>query len=105
MAIKKIVVAPETLEDVARRLEEFASQYRGHYQKLYGTVDGTKANWTGEDNIAFVNQIGRYRDDFEGMYAALSQYAAHLKTSAKSYRATEEALRKEATTLGTGLGN
>jgi len=105
MATAKIVVSPNQLDSVAKNLIDLAGQYKGHVSKLAGARDGTKANWNGDDNVAFINQLKRYDDDFTAMEAALRSYAAHLTASAKAYRANEAALAAEAKTKSHGLGN
>ena len=67
-----------------------AGEYERQYNQLFSEVDGMGAAWQGADNVAFVNQIKGFMDDFQQMKALMLQYSEFLKNSATSYRNTQE---------------
>ncbi len=94
-----IMVTPELLESTAASIEGLANEYKAQYTELYATTGALAQTWTGEDNVAFVNQIEGFKDDLNTMYNRMNQYAEYLRITAKSYRDTQEAIAKQARTL------
>ena len=43
----------------------------------------------GADNMAYVTQIKGFQDDFNKMNALMKQYSEFLRTSARTYRETQ----------------
>lgn len=96
---QRIMVTPELLESTAATIEQLANEYKAQYTELYATTGALAQTWTGEDNVAFVNQIEGFKDDLEKMRVLMNRYAEYLRTTAKSYRDTQETITKQARTL------
>ncbi|MFC4302820.1 WXG100 family type VII secretion target [Cohnella boryungensis] len=87
---RKITVSPAKLESAAQKMDAHSGEYEKLYQQLFSEVDGMGAAWQGADNIAFVNQIKGFTDDFQNMTALMRQYSEFLKLSAKAYKDTQD---------------
>ena len=96
---QRIMVTPELLESTAKEIENLAGEYRTQYNELYTTTGNLASTWSGADNVAFVNQIEGFKDDLENMFRRMNQYAEYLRTTAKAYRDTQEAVARQARTL------
>ena len=96
---QKILVTPEMLEQAATSIESLANEYKAQYNELYSTTGSLASTWSGADNVAFVNQIDGFKDDLEKMYTLMNRYAEYLRTTAKAYRETQDAIIKQAKTL------
>jgi len=83
---RKIMVDPQKLEAAAQKMDAQAADYEKQYQQLFNEVEGMGAAWQGADNVAFVNQIKGFMDDFQKMKTLMVQYAEFLKLSGKTYR-------------------
>jgi WXG100 family type VII secretion target len=86
---RSITVDPQKLETAASSMDTQSADYEKVYRQLFSEVDGMAAAWQGVDNIAFTTQIKGFMDDFQAMVALMKQYSEFLKTSAKTYRATQ----------------
>ncbi len=95
----RINVEPQALEQSANRMEEQCLAYERTYQQLYQCVDEMKSAWQGKDNLAYVAQIRGFEQDFIQMVRLMRTYAAFLRSSARSYRATQEDRMAKARTL------
>ncbi|MFI3283952.1 MAG: WXG100 family type VII secretion target [Erysipelotrichaceae bacterium] len=84
--MRKIFVDPEHVETIANRIETLNDEYRTNYNQLNNEVDILQTSWSGNDNIAFTNQIKGFNDDFYKMNAIISQYVHYLRNSAQAYR-------------------
>lgn len=93
------MVDPAKLEAAAQQMDAQAADYEKLYQQLFNEVDGMGAAWQGADNIAFVNQIKGFNDDFQKMVALMRQYSEFLRTSAKTYRETQNEIINQAKRL------
>lgn len=96
---QKILVTPEMLEQAATSIESLANEYKAQYTELYSTTGSLASTWSGADNVAFVNQIEGFKDDLEKMYTLMNRYAQYLRTTAKSYRDTQDSIIKQAKSL------
>lgn len=96
---RTIQVTPEQLESAAGRIEGLAAEYKTQYETLYNETNAMASTWNGKDNIAFVNQIAGFKDDFEKMQTLMLNYADFLRKSAKAYRETQETVVSEARKL------
>lgn len=96
---RTIQVTPEQLETTATRIESLAADYKTAYDKLYSETDAMAATWSGKDNVAFVNQIAGFKDDFAKMHTLMNNYADFLRKSAKAYRDTQDTITSEARKL------
>jgi WXG100 family type VII secretion target len=96
---RTIQVTPEQLESTAGRIESLAADYKTQYNQLYSETNAMASTWSGKDNVAFVNQIGGFKDDFEKMHALMLNYADFLRKSAKAYRDTQDTVVSEARKL------
>lgn len=96
---KSIVVTPEMLEKAAKNIEALANDYKKEYTELYVNTDAMSSSWQGRDNLAFTEQIGGFKEDFDNMYSELSRYVTFLNQSAKGYRETQQAISEQAKKL------
>lgn len=96
---RDIQVTPELLETTASKIEGLAREYKTQYDSLYSTTDAMASTWNGKDNVAFVDQIAGFKDDFEKMKSLMDQYADFLRKSAKAYRDTQDTVVAEAQKL------
>ena len=96
---RNIQVTPEQLEAAASRIESLASDYKSQYDQLYSETNAMASTWNGKDNVAFVDQIAGFKDDFTAMYNRMNQYADFLRKSAKAYRDTQDTVTAEARKL------
>lgn len=96
---RKIMVDPAVLDAASKKIDEQASDYEQQYNKLFGEVDRMAAAWQGVDNVAFVNQIKGFMDDFQKMSNLMRQYAQFLRDSAMTYRNTQNDIITQAKTL------
>lgn len=94
-----IEVTPSQLDTAAGKIESLAADYKTQYDLLYSETSAMAASWNGEDNLAFINQIEGFKDDFEKMRTLMMEYAEFLKQSAKSYRDTQDAITAAARKL------
>lgn len=102
MARGQIIVDTARLDAVANQIEAEADKYKGYYTGLYGTVSDLQNAWSGEDNMAFSNQIEGFRDDFQRMEQLMRDYAAYLRKAANAYRATQDNIAATAKNLSQG---
>ena len=96
---RTITVDPAKLESVSIKIEAETSDYERQYRQLFTEVDGLGAAWQGVDNMAFVNQIKGFQEDFQLMTKLMKQYSEFLKISAKTYRSTQNETVNQAKTL------
>ena len=96
---RTIQVTPEQLESTAGKIESLAADYKTQYEQLYSETNAMAATWNGKDNVAFVNQIDGFKDDFAKMHTLMLNYADFLRKSAKAYRDTQDAVVSEAKKL------
>ncbi len=96
---RTIQVTPELLESTAGRIDGLAADYKTQYDALYSETDAMRSTWQGKDNVAFVDQIAGFKDDFEKMHALMLNYADFLRKSAKAYRDTQDTVTSEARKL------
>lgn len=98
---RTIMVDPAKLDSAAIKIEAQTSDYERQYRQLFSEVDGIGAAWQGIDNMAFVNQIKGFMEDFQLMTSLMKQYSEFLKTSANTYKRTQN----ETVTQAKGLAN
>lgn len=96
---RTILVTPEQLESTAGRIEGLAADYKNQYNQIYNETNAMASSWDGKDNIAFINQISGFKDDFEKMHTLMLNYADFLRKSAKAYRDTQDTVVAEARKL------
>ena len=96
---RTIQVTPEQLESTAGRIESLAADYKTQYDQLYSETNAMASTWNGTDNVAFVNQIDGFKDDFSKMHTLMLSYADFLRKSAKAYRDTQDTVVSEARKL------
>lgn len=96
---KIINVDPQKLEAAATSIDTQVADYDKNYKQLFSEVDAMAAAWQGVDNLAFVNQIKGFEDDFKAMSAVMTQYSEFLKASAKAYRGTRDNVVEQAKKL------
>ncbi|MBR6593731.1 MAG: WXG100 family type VII secretion target [Clostridia bacterium] len=96
---RTIQVNPEQLESTAGRIESLAADYKTQYDQLYSETNAMASTWSGKDNVAFVNQIDGFKDDFAKMHTLMLNYADFLRKSAKAYRDTQDTVVSEARKL------
>lgn len=86
----KIMVNPASLKSASQKIDQQATDYETIYKKLFDEVDGMAVAWKGADNMAFVNQIKGFMDDFQSMTTLMRQYSEFLNRSASTYTATQD---------------
>ncbi|MFJ7729563.1 WXG100 family type VII secretion target [Neobacillus sp. NPDC097160] len=86
---RSIMVDPAKLEKAATSIDQQAADYERLYKSLFSEVEAMGAAWQGADNLAYVNQIKGFTDDFMKMKAKMDEFSHFLKTSAKTYRDTQ----------------
>lgn len=96
---RTIQVTPEMLETTAGKIEGLAADYKTQYEQLYSETNAMASTWNGKDNIAYVDQIGGFKDDFEKMHSLMLEYADFLRKSAKAYRDTQDNVVSQARKL------
>lgn len=96
---RNIQVTPELMESTAGRIEGLAADYQTQYDNLYSETNAMASTWDGKDNVAFVDQIAGFKDDFKKMHSLMLQYADFLRKSAKAYRDTQDTVVAEARKL------
>lgn len=95
----KIQVEPAQLELSATRVDDHALQYENGYKAILTKVDSLGTHWQGKDNLAFVQQIKDFQNEFMQMVNILQQYSIFLKQSAKVYRDTQDERMQQARRL------
>ena len=96
---RNIMVTPEQLENTAGAIEDLAGEYQTQYKTIYNEADAMAASWTGEDNVAYINQIKGFQDDLQKMYNLMMSYADFLRKSAAAYRQTQDEITADAKRL------
>lgn len=96
---RTIQVTPEQLESTAGRIESLVADYKAQYDQLYSETNAMASTWSGKDNVAFVQQIDGFKDDFAKMHTLMLNYADFLRKSAKAYRDTQDTVVSEARKL------
>ena len=94
-----IRVETSELMKVASRIETAKQDYQRLYINLYTLIDRASSSWQGKDNVAFVNQIKAYEEDFRQIAIIMSQYSDFLKNSALAYESTQDELFHQASNL------
>ena len=102
MAQGKIIVETSRLDSTADQVDRLAEEYESEYGSLFNTVRDLQNAWSGEDNVAFTNQIEGFRDDFQRMTRLMRDYAEYLRKAAASYRETQDSVAAKAKTLSQG---
>ena len=96
---KTIEVTPDLLDSAAGKIDSLAADYQSQYNNLYSETSAMASTWSGKDNVAYINQIEGYKDDFKAMHKLMLDYSDFLKKSAKSYRDTQNTVVAEAKKL------
>ena len=80
MAQGKIIISTEEVKAAAKRVESLAEKYHNSYTELYSIVDSLAGEgfWQGVDNVAFVEQINQFKNDFVMMEGIMKAYADFL---------------------------
>lgn len=91
MAQGKIIVSTEEIKSVAKSIETLADNYHTEFTDLYKIVDSLASTgvWNGVDNVAYVEKINGFKDDFARMESLMRQYAAFLTNAANGYKTTQ----------------
>lgn len=96
---RTIQVTPEQLESTAGKIESLSAEYKNQYNQLYNETGAMATTWQGKDNLAYTEQIGGFKDDFEKMNTLMNNYADFLRKSAKAYRETQQTITDQARKL------
>ena len=89
---KNIKVTPEVLVSTAGVIDNLADDYKKLYEMFYKETSDMASAWQGKDNLAFIDQIAGFKDDFEKMKNLMDRYVEFLKDSAAKYRDTQDAV-------------
>lgn len=96
---RTIQVTPGQLRTAATKIEGLVTDYEGLYKALYEKTNSLVSTWSGKDNVAFVERIGGFKDDFEKMAKLMRDYADFLVKSADAYEETQTAVVTSANKL------
>ena len=96
---RNIEVTPEMLPTAAASIESMAGDYKTQYETLYKETSSMASTWSGKDNQSYISQIEGFKDDLEKMYKLMGDYAEFLRTAAKAYQDTQDAVTTEAKNL------
>lgn len=96
---RTIKVTPEQLENTAGAIQGLAEDYQRLYEQFYTETSAMETSWKGEDNLAYINQIAGFKDDFATMYKLMTEYADFLNKSARAYRDTQADVVNKASKL------
>ncbi len=97
--MRTIRVNPEELEMAAIRMNQSNEEYERCIGELFSVVDVMQTVWSGKDNQAFTTEIQKFEGDFRQLAVLCKQYQDFLKTSANSYRDTQDELAAEVSRL------
>jgi uncharacterized protein YukE len=84
----KIVVDTQNLISTSKKIQEIADGYKKTAMQIMDEVQHMSSSWSGKDNVAYVNQIMGFKDDFDKLDNLLRQYALMLITVEKEYLKT-----------------
>ena len=62
-------------------------------------IEALKNCWDGSDNLAYVDQVKGFEDDFKKMAKEMENYSKFLKDSANTYRSTQQRIAQNAKKL------
>lgn len=96
---RNIEVTPEMLVNAASSIESMAGEYKTQYDTLYKETSNMASSWSGKDNQSYITQIDGFKDDLEKMYNLMNDYATFLRSAAKAYQETQDAVTTEARNL------
>lgn len=96
---KTIKVTPEELERTAADIANAADHYKDLYEEFYTVTSSMADSWKGVDNMEFINRIDGFRQDFQNMYNEMVRYSNFLKSSAVTYRETQDTVVSQAKSL------
>ena len=86
----KLVVDPPELHKASQRFQQLSGEYTDVYKRLMNTASTMGEAWKSADNLAFVEQINGFCDDFKAMTDHLDQAAKALEQQAANYETTRE---------------
>lgn len=84
-----ILVDPSRLEAAANNMDSQIAEYKREYNQLFSEVDSMGSAWQGSDNLAFVNQINGFREEFDAMSNLMSEYSSFLKAASNTYNQSQ----------------
>lgn len=98
MSQGKIIISTEEVKAVAKRVEGLAKNYHDGYMQLYSIVDSLAGEgfWQGADNIAYVEQIYQFKNDFMEMEQIMNAYADFLEKAASGYKTMQNSITDQA---------
>ena len=94
MAQGKIIISTEEVKAAAKRVESLAEKYHNSYTELYSIVDSLAGEgfWQGVDNVAFVEQINQFKNDFVMREGIMKAYADFLTKAAEGYKTMQNSI-------------
>lgn len=96
---RNILVTPEELNSAASKIQGLAAEYKTMYEKLYSENNAMASTWNGKDNLAYIEQIAGFKDDFDRMHSLMLSYADYLIKSARAYKGVLDSVTSEANKL------
>lgn len=78
------------MENSAKALENLADEYTDLYNRLLNDAKSMGTAWEGADNIAFVNRIEGFTEDFSRMAQKLRTAGQTLRKQKENYVAQQE---------------
>ncbi len=97
--MRQISVEPSQVLKVATNIEACNDDYQRLYQELYSKIDYLSGIWKGKDNVAFVEEIRTYENNFQRISIVLRQYSDFLRRSINAYEGTQNELYAQAKQL------
>ncbi len=97
--INKIVVEPSRLKSVASKIDTQCAEYEANWVNLLDKVEGLGAVWKGVDNLAYVEKVILFKDDFQKMTRLLHEYSEFLRRAANAYDKTQQDIKAKAASL------
>lgn len=84
----KIIVDTQNLLTASDAMIEKADEYKRISDSLLDEINYMGMSWGGLDNLAFVNQVNGFKDDFDQLHKILMQYADILQIVDREYQKT-----------------
>jgi WXG100 family type VII secretion target len=87
---KKITVTPEELEKTSASLKQISTNFTEIYKQLLQHSSTMGEAWTGEDNVAFVNQMNGFCEELKLMADKITTAADALSKQKANYATRQE---------------
>lgn len=82
----KLTVDTEIMQSVADRLSQLSEEYNSLHSSLLNKASTMGEAWKSPDNLAYVEQIQGFLDDFQNMTKHIEQCSQALHQQASNYQ-------------------